>query len=324
MTLDATQIPAIVEAQQARPATAGSPATSPVADAQSAIDRMIQKNFMGVDQAAAPSPSNPGGQAAAGATGQTPATRQWSDADMQAAQAYLGRFQAPPGALDGKLSRDDAIQWGLNLAEMQKGITAKTKAQEARISELEQALVKAASGPRKGESEGRKPKDDQRAAAIKALADELGVDVSKIGPALEQLIPTPQPEENTPAANGHDELLREVRGLAVQSARTQLSGMFPALQHDALYADVLDDMQSLNGPRYNALPRGERELAKMRDACTLRFGAAGVGPDKTQARGQVLQAQIPRPQGGSVQHTGKPANAKEHAEQVLTAHGLLG
>lgn len=278
------------------PPTQGSPA-------QSAVEALIASHIGG----ALEKPSNPSELAAAGGDRPAESTSKWTDADLQAARAYLGRFQAPPSILGQSKLSDEYVQWGLGLAEMQKGINAKTKAQAERIAELEQHLTKLAAGAGKAPSEGRKPKDTAGDAALKEFAEELGADASKIGPALERLLEARFPKQEPTSPQGDDELKREVRALAVGSARTQLQGMYPGLQHDALYTEILDDMQSLNGPRWNDLPRGERELAKMQYACKARFGdpSSSVGPDKTQTRDQRLRSQVPTPQSGQRDPTPK-------------------
>lgn len=293
--------PAAVSLLSPRPAptppTQGDPA-------RGAVEALIASHIGG----AVEKPSNPSELAAAGGDGSATSTSKWTDADLQAARAYLGRFQAPPSILGQAKLADEHVQWGLSLAEMQKGINAKTKAQADRIQELEQALTKLASGAGKAPSKERNSKDTAGEAELKAFAEELGADASKIGPALERWLESRLPKQAEPAANGpSDEVLREVRELAVGSARKQLGELFPGLQHDALYADVLDAMKSLNGPRYQALPRGEREVAKMRDAALLVFGApsSGVDPEKTQARDQRLRNQVPTPQSGQRDPTPK-------------------
>ena len=304
------------------PAPAGAPRAPDVASPQdlsrSRVEAMIASGLGMGDK-----PQNtPGELAAAGGEGSKPTTHQWTDGDLQAAQAYLGRDRVPLGLLDGKASRDEIVRWALDhVGPRQKNLDAKLKAKDGRISELETLLVKAASGANKAPTKGDKPKVDPRAAALRELFKDVGADESKIESALELLIPTAEPEAEPKPDKQSDEALREVRALAVQSARTQLSGMYPALQHDALYSDILDDMQSLNGPRYNALQRGERELAKMRDACMLRFGAPkqSADPDKTQARDQVLRAQPSSPQGGKREQPGLAG--KPLAANILAAHG---
>lgn len=296
MTDSAAAISLLSPRQAPAAPTQGSPT-------QSAIENLIARNI----GAPVDKQSNPSELAAAGGDGSGPSARKWEDKDLHAAEAYLRRYGVPLEFLSGP-TRDKTLELGLHLGETQRGLDAKTKRYEDRIAELEQHLTKLAAGAGKAPSKERNSKDTAGEAELKAFAEELGADPSKIGPALERWLESRLPKQAEPAANGQsDEVLREVRELAVGSARKQLGEQFPGLQHDALYADVLDTMKSLNGPRYQTLPRGEREVAKMLDAALLVFGApsSGVGPDKDQTREQRLRSQVPTPQSGQRDPTPK-------------------
>ncbi len=291
---------------------------SPYGNAQARVEAMIASG-LGMGQ----KPENTqGGLATAAGEGSQPTTHQFSDADLQAAQAYLGRDRVPTGLLDGKASRDEVLRWALDhVGPRQKNLDAKLKAKDARISELEGLTAKLAQGAHKAPARGDKPLADPRADFLKAL-DDAGVDVSKIGPALEQLIPTAQQSAEPETDKQSEKAMRLARAVAVQSARMQLAVQYPALQHDDLYADVLEDMQSLNGPRWNALSEGERDLAKMLYVCKATFGApgAGVDPVKTQTRDQVLRSQPSSPQSGK---RDQPSlSGKSLAAGILAQHGF--
>lgn len=280
----------------APPPTQGSPA-------QSAVEALIASHIGG----ALDKPSNPSELAAAGGDKPAESTSKWTDADLQAARAYLGRFQAPPSILGQSKLSDEYVQWGLGLAEMQKGINAKTKAQAERIAELEQHLTKLASGAGKAPSKERNSKDTAGEAELKAFAEELGADASKIGPALERWLESRLPKVDAESPKRDDEALRRVKQLEVGTARTQLSEMYPELQHDAVFPEILTIMRSLNGDLYDQLPHGEREAEKMRHAALIWRAKSGyaVGPDNSQTRDQRLRSQVPTPQSGQRDPTPK-------------------
>lgn len=280
--------------------------------ANAALDRFKAAAGAGDEQQ-----SNPG-ESPGGETSETTA-RQWSDEETQRAQTYLRRFGIPDEFASGE-NRDKAYELGLNLEKMQQGITAKSKAKDERISQLEAQLVELAAGARKAPKGGATAQEDPRKAAIKELAEELGAEESKIGPALERLIAsiTPQ-QEATPVDH---KLETTVMELAIESARTQLTGEFPALQPDTpLYGDVLEAMQSLTGPRYDKLPLGQREVTRMRDAATLVLGPSQTGGGSKQTPARSPGSSVPRP-GGRSEAKATQLTPMEAAQAALAKHGV--
>lgn len=286
---------------------------SPKDAAQAALDRMTAM--------AGGQTSNPGEQAAPGGeTSDEPTARQWSDEETQRAQTYLRRFGVPDDFASGE-NRDKAYELGLHLEKMQLGISEKSKAKDARISQLEAQLVELAAGARKAPRGGATTDEDPRKESIKLIAEELGVEASKIGPALERLIASHIPKaEAGPKTDPN--LESTVMELAIESARTQVVGEFPALQPDTpLYGEVLETMQSLKGPRYDAMPLGQREVTRMRDAATLVLGPSGAGGGSKQTPARSPGSSVPRPGGRS---DAKPSQLSplEAAQAALARHGL--
>jgi len=256
----------------------------------------------------------------------------YTDEDRTLAKHALKRARLTPAqskALFASLGTEDATHIGLALAENQEGVDAKLERMTQENDQLRQQLASRSSPADTPAAQGDTPADTVITSAAKALAAELGLEgediESKLG-AFANAIQAPLVEQlKSAASTDADSGAEMVQELLVESAREELTEMFPQLKSARVFRDVLETMETLKA-RYADLPAKERTVKAMHAASLVELGdeliADASGADD-ETRRRRLDKQPPRPNNAKSKSAPAPDKYAK-ARAVLAKHKVPG